>query len=454
MPEDFDVYSRVKHVTLPEPAGPKELEDFTSSFIGKEWDFDQPLWEVRVIENYKDQDGARSAMAIRGHHTLTDGQGFVLSQIFITSFGDKLEEKMNDGVETLALARIGKAQPSKINKALKPLDQYQNSSFPISFTLQLFMFTLYWSFWYYELVTNLIGSFQMAFWMSFYFCLTFWRCKYATAYQTQAGPRVEGREFSTSKSFKMDDVHLIQKSFSGVTPGGWRESLGLSGPRTSKSFWGHLTLNDILVSVSFVILKLHVDPTLDPTTNLPTLPTLLTVLSSPKKVIAEVIQEEIQTVKPPPGILGSIITLSNYFLPSPIPIMIPISIREVGDWSMRNLSTGAIAYVDIANKRPSNKKEMHRQLHRVSKSLTGVKHSLLPKLAFDLVQITGQFPILYPSPLWTPVKQIVKFCVENVFTAITAVLTNVPGPEEEIALAGETVVSKPFASLNYDLYVL
>ena len=147
-----------------------------------------------------------------------------------------------------------------------------------------------------------------------------------------------------------------------------------------------------------------------------------------------------QTVKPPPGMYGTLIKFSDYILPSPIPLMIPISIREPGCWDMRNLSSGSIAYVDVSNKRPRNAKQMHKQLHKISKSLTSIKHSLLPKLAFELVELTGQLPILYPSRHWYPIQDLVTFCVESVFTCFTAVLTNVPGPDEKITMAGETVV--------------
>lgn len=247
----WDVYDSVKHVTLPEPAGLKELEDFTATFVAKSWDFSEPLCEVRVLDNYKGNGDSKSAMVIRGHHTLTDGQGFVLSQLLITSYGDELESKVNDGAETLRLARRGKAQPSKVNKALKPLDPYHSSShLLICLTLQLLMLSLYWIVATKAFVEDFIGIFRMAFNISFYFLLTFWRNKYATAYQSRAGPRVKRREFATTRDLKMDQVKLIQKAFSGVTPGGWRESTGLAGPRRANSIWGHLTLNDILVAVS------------------------------------------------------------------------------------------------------------------------------------------------------------------------------------------------------------
>ena len=63
------------------------------SFIAQDWDLTKPLWEMILVENYRDEDGAQCALISRGytissitnhffylpwydrHHTLADGQG-------------------------------------------------------------------------------------------------------------------------------------------------------------------------------------------------------------------------------------------------------------------------------------------------------------------------------------------------------------------------------------------
>ena len=64
-------------------------------FIARAWDLSKPLWEMIIVENYHDEDGAECALIVRGyvsqhtmrfccflqyfymsrHHTLADGQG-------------------------------------------------------------------------------------------------------------------------------------------------------------------------------------------------------------------------------------------------------------------------------------------------------------------------------------------------------------------------------------------
>jgi len=34
-------------------------------FIAKGWDLHRPLWEMLLIENYRDEDGAKSALITR-----------------------------------------------------------------------------------------------------------------------------------------------------------------------------------------------------------------------------------------------------------------------------------------------------------------------------------------------------------------------------------------------------
>lgn len=47
--------------------------------------------------NYSDKHGAKSAMCSRGHHTQADGQGFILSALYMTSYGKEMQQMMDEG---------------------------------------------------------------------------------------------------------------------------------------------------------------------------------------------------------------------------------------------------------------------------------------------------------------------------------------------------------------------
>ena len=77
----------------------------------------------------------------------------------------------------------------------------------------------------------------------------------------------------------------------------------------------------------------------------------------------------------------------------------PISIRAPGDWSMRNLSTGSIVYLDPSSPADTpSPKSLHAHIHRCRSALSLLKHSLWPHLLFHFTQFTGQAPFLWPIP--------------------------------------------------------
>lgn len=404
---NFDIDYHMRAHTLPGKAGKEELESFASDFIAKPWDFTRPLWETVVLENFVDAEtGAKGACVMKGHHTLADGQGFVMAQLFVTSLGPKLESMMSEGAQLLSDAKQGKALPSKMNKKLAGLDRF----YP-SIVLQLVMMWLYWASWFVGLVQDVAGSFTMAISTGFFFMTTFWRQRYVTA--SYPGPRVEGKEFSVSQSFPLSEVKLVSKAFSGVQPGTLLDKVQ-GGKRYSRPFIGtHLTVNDIICTV-----------------------------------IADIINDELENQPPQPGLLNAIRRASHKILPSPIGIMIPISIREPGDWSLRNLSTGGIAYLPTTSGLPTDVKVLHRRLHTTHRRLNILKNSLLPKIFFNIIQLTGQAPALYPIPFgllpktpWNLLRIPTAWVTERIFCSFTAVVTNVPCPSKQrISLAGSEVV--------------
>jgi hypothetical protein len=72
MEEDtnFDIQNHVHGVSLPDGAnGKAALEDAMADFIAQDWDLGRPLWEAKVIYNYRNETGAKSAMIARAHHS-------------------------------------------------------------------------------------------------------------------------------------------------------------------------------------------------------------------------------------------------------------------------------------------------------------------------------------------------------------------------------------------------
>ncbi|SNX87196.1 uncharacterized protein MEPE_05906 [Melanopsichium pennsylvanicum] len=403
----FDIDHHMKAHTLPGNAGKQELEKFASEFIAQGWDYSRPLWEAAVLENFVDEEsGAKGACVIRGHHTLADGQGFIMSQLLITSLGPKLESMMSDGAQLLSDAKQGKALPSRMNKKLASLDRFHGT-----IALQLVMMALYWTSWLVSLVTDLAGCFTLAISTSFFFLATFWRQRYVTA--SYQGERKHEKEFSVSKSFSLGDVKIVSKAFSGVQPGTILDRVQ-GGKRYSRPLIGtHLTVNDIICTV-----------------------------------IADVINDELERRVHQPGFFNQIRRLSHKILPSPIGIMIPISIREPGDWSLRNLSTGGIAYLPTTKGLPTDVRILHKRLHTTRRRLNILKNSLLPKVFFYLIQLTGQLPAIFPIPFGLLPKHHlnlfrypVVWVTEQILTSFTAVVTNVPCPSKQrIKLAGQEVV--------------
>ncbi len=261
---DWDVRNHLREENLPEPAGPAELDAFTGKFIAQGWSWERPLWDAVLLPNFVDPaSGAKGAMVTRGHHTMADGQGFVASQLAVTSYGAEMERTIAEGAKTLRDARRGTAKPSKLNKALKPLDKFHRQPW-----LQAVMFVLYWLVWTFQISLDFYGSFYQAWTTSVIFLLTFWRQRYATAPPPKQSREAEAKnlsgqvgagggtgtsrakEFSASRAFPIDDVKKLQRAFSGPQPGGWADWLAGDKKRKSKSRFNHLTLNDIVCTVS------------------------------------------------------------------------------------------------------------------------------------------------------------------------------------------------------------
>ncbi|CDO68178.1 hypothetical protein BN946_scf184938.g30 [Trametes cinnabarina] len=321
---EFNVYNHIRLRRLPEPAGKRELDALVGDFIAEPWDLSRPLWDMILVENYHDDDDAVCAVVARGHHTLSDGQGFVISQLYLTSYYDDLRDMMDGAATKLHKAKRGQLLPSEYSGQLKPLDPYARDHFAASL-IQVFLGLLFWLTTLGSTLVSLFWSTYQALRMIFFLLFTFWR------------------------------------------------------------------------------IEMVVDETPD---------------------------EQRRSAKRD-----------------------PISIRAPGDWSMRNLSTGSNVYLPPSpNLTPAiSVREIHAHIHRCRYELSLFKHSLLPRLCFHFLQLSGQAPVLNPLS-WFPksredrllvrvmrrwlIKPIVDACLES----FTAILTNIPGPAKKpITMAGVEV---------------
>ena len=74
----FDINEHIHSISLPPPADQAALQDVVSDLMSTQLDFDKPLWEVHVIENY----GEGSALVTRLHHCIADG--IALMQVLLS----------------------------------------------------------------------------------------------------------------------------------------------------------------------------------------------------------------------------------------------------------------------------------------------------------------------------------------------------------------------------------
>lgn len=70
----FDIRHHVRRMALPAPGTMRQLQDLVTLLIADPFDRSRPLWQFIVIDGLE---GGRSAMVLKLHHTVTDGEGGV-----------------------------------------------------------------------------------------------------------------------------------------------------------------------------------------------------------------------------------------------------------------------------------------------------------------------------------------------------------------------------------------
>lgn len=71
--EDFDVEQHVRRAAVPAPGGAHELAGVCADIAAQPLDRARPLWEMWIIEGYRDDDGDKLAVMTKMHHASVDG---------------------------------------------------------------------------------------------------------------------------------------------------------------------------------------------------------------------------------------------------------------------------------------------------------------------------------------------------------------------------------------------
>jgi len=196
--ENFNVRDYFTFERLPDGAnGKRALEDIISEFSSREWDFGKPLWEAKLIHNYSDGEGAKSAVIVRAHHTLADGQGYVLSQLSTctSSPTESLEKSIKSETELKEefLKRAGLwKEPSK--KRVSPVVKYAKVVQKFVTQVLFLIFALV-----YGLGLMTYNAYMMA--------------TFKPKALIYSGPRVKEREYAFSEKISIADIKLCQKAF-------------------------------------------------------------------------------------------------------------------------------------------------------------------------------------------------------------------------------------------------
>lgn len=259
---NFNIDRHFQVFQLPEPAGPEQLNDFVctiyercelaaeqsptilqvSKYISQDWDESRPLWSAAYLPNYRNG-RAKGAMVSRGHHTQSDGQGFIMSALYITSYGKTLQRMMDDGNTKLYAARRGLLRPSDMSPYLRHLNQFHGRR-ATRLPVQVLLFGLYWTIAAVEAYQRCFYSIVHLFYGIFGYLLTFWRIDMVVPRSDSPRESV----YALSQPLPISEVKTIQQAFSGNTPG-----------HSQSGFLGHVTLNDVLCSVMADVIAQAID---------------------------------------------------------------------------------------------------------------------------------------------------------------------------------------------------
>lgn len=270
-------------------------------------------------------------------------------------------------------ARRGRLPPEEMSPYLRHLRPIWDISLfrPI---LSFWLFALYWTLAISDCMVRLLWTALHTFYLFYFIPSTIWRIE--TVVPIRPGPRKA--VFAMSKPLKMSDVKTIQKSFSGSKPGiSQTESLGHA----------HATVNDVLCAIMADVISLAVNRKKEPD-SLRWLKSVANFISPLPVIFFMWVDLALILMDPLAFDLAELLASR------------PISLRDPGQWDMRNLSTGCPAYLShLPQARPSIK-QIHEHIHKCKTSLNFLKRSYLPVWGFHLLQCVAQFPWIF-YPIWS-----------------------------------------------------
>ncbi len=117
--EDFDVNDRLHDLVLPEPAGRAELEKVVGDQVSVPLSWDQPLWDIYLIDRYE----GGGAAIFRMHHAIADGFSLVRVLLSLTDDPDVEPANIAPAIEDEAgwVALAGDAVRGALSLATHPM---------------------------------------------------------------------------------------------------------------------------------------------------------------------------------------------------------------------------------------------------------------------------------------------------------------------------------------------
>lgn len=77
--DDFHVSENIEVVSLGGDGTGEEMHSLAGRFLARHFDYNKPLWEALLVQGLNTEEGARSALMIKIHHSFSDGQGMIQS---------------------------------------------------------------------------------------------------------------------------------------------------------------------------------------------------------------------------------------------------------------------------------------------------------------------------------------------------------------------------------------
>jgi WS/DGAT/MGAT family acyltransferase len=90
---DFDIDQHLVRIGLPGRGGKAELQKLVATLAGQSLDPTKPLWQVHLVEHYRDGDFDGHALIIRIHHAI--GDGIALVGVFLSMTTTSPEEHLH-----------------------------------------------------------------------------------------------------------------------------------------------------------------------------------------------------------------------------------------------------------------------------------------------------------------------------------------------------------------------